>query len=810
MKLAKELRHSSEAQALSQHASGDPEGKSVDPSPYSRLIELCERLSAATARGIVEWSPQEETAFLSKRRGGSVAIRSRNRDGEEPYELVIYNPKGEKVESLVSEWAPPDDLPARWNPPLADLYRTARRQALGADRVLDDLSAELSPRRFFENWMELISATMSRFVLAFTDLVWLAPRRRAERTEVDQAPRRAPVRPPQRLARVEPPPTAAVRPSPRWGLLPVFALLSGGAVFLIAIANALSRSGRGGGTALFWFAVLAVVCYAAFRLITPEAARSERIGIVILAWITFYFVKIIKDPFLFTYSDEFIHARNAVETLATGRLFGENTILTVTPQYTGLQTVTSAVASLTGLDVFGAGLIVIGAARLIMLLGLFLLFEAVSGSSRVAGLGAFLYAANPNYVFFTAQYAYESLALPLFVLALAGVARWTKRDDGVDRRAWAVVVPVLITAVVITHHMTTYALVACLGALLLVHILFARRSAFLSPWRFVVFAVVTMILWLTFVASETVGYLTPVFTLALESAVQTISREAAPRQLFVNDSGLVVGPWGERVVTLASVALIALAVMIGLVIIRRRYRRHPVALVLAGAAAGYLGTILFRLIPKAWEIGSRASEFLFIGVAFLLAVVFVWVAERGRPRVAQGFLVGASAVLVAGGITAGWPYDLRLGLPYRVAVEEHVLEPQGSTAADWTVSHLGSGQRIGADESNARLLITRRQTPLVGSSPNVGDVILYPVLTPYMVDVLTANDIRYVVMDRRRVRDDKAVGYFFTSRRAEQAGHFPTTWTSKFDRQRGVSRIYDSGDLAIYDVGGLRFDPDFP
>lgn len=651
---------------------------------------------------------------------------------------------------------------------------------------------------------------MSRLAVAFTVVLWLAARRRARRTGAGQASRRPPVRRPSVLARIEPPLTAPVRPSPRWGVLPVFALISGDAVLLVAIANALSRSGHSGGLALFWLAILAVVGNAAFRLLKSEPSRTERIGIVIIVWLTFYLVKIIKDPFFFTYSDEFVHARNALDTIATGHLFGENTILTVTPQYTGLATVTSAVASLTGLSVFGAGLIVVGAARLVMLLGLFLLFEAVSGSSRVAGLGALLYVANPNFLFFTAQYAYESMALPLFVLVLAGIARWTRRDDGVDRRAWAVVVPVLITAIVITHHMTTYALVAFLAGLVIVHILVARQECFLAPWRFMVFAVVTMILWLVFVASETVGYLTPVFTLALESAVQTISREAAPRQLFVNESGLVVGPWGERVVTLASVVLIAIACMIGLVMIWRRYRRHPMALVLALAATGYLGTLSFRLIPKAWEIGARASEFLFIGVAFLLAVVFVWVAELGRPRVAEGFLVSASALLVAGGIAAGWPYDLRLGLPYRIAVNEHVLEPQGFTAADWTVSKLGPGQRIGADESNARLLIVRRQTPLTGSSPNVGEVIQYPALTTSMVDVLTGNDIRYVVMDRRRVRDDKAVAYFFKSRRAEQAGLFPTTWTSKFDRQPGVSRIYDSGDLAIYDVGGLRFDPEFP
>jgi hypothetical protein len=116
----------------------------VDPSPYTRLIELCQRLGTATARGAAEWSSQEETAFICKRRAGSVAVRSRDGDGEEPYELVILNPKGQKVESLLSEWSP-DDQPAEWNAALVELYRAARRQALGVDKIIDDLFAELPP-----------------------------------------------------------------------------------------------------------------------------------------------------------------------------------------------------------------------------------------------------------------------------------------------------------------------------------------------------------------------------------------------------------------------------------------------------------------------------------------------------------------------------------------------------------------------------------------------------------------------------------------------------------------------------------------
>jgi|Tabmets5t2r1_1033131.scaffolds.fasta_scaffold72936_1 hypothetical protein len=114
----------------------------MDPNPYTRLVELCERLGGATLTGQVEWAAEEDTAFICKRQSGAVAIRSRDRDGEPPYELAIYAPKGAKVEALLSEWTNEEE-PAFWNKALSDLYRAARRQALGVDKILDDLFAEL-------------------------------------------------------------------------------------------------------------------------------------------------------------------------------------------------------------------------------------------------------------------------------------------------------------------------------------------------------------------------------------------------------------------------------------------------------------------------------------------------------------------------------------------------------------------------------------------------------------------------------------------------------------------------------------------
>lgn len=111
-------------------------------SPYQRLVELSKRLQVATDAGQLEWTAEDDTTFLWTGSSGAVSVRSRDGDGEEPFELDVFSAARQKVETLTSEWRA-DEQPAPWNDPLTRLYRAARRQGLGVDRILADLLAEL-------------------------------------------------------------------------------------------------------------------------------------------------------------------------------------------------------------------------------------------------------------------------------------------------------------------------------------------------------------------------------------------------------------------------------------------------------------------------------------------------------------------------------------------------------------------------------------------------------------------------------------------------------------------------------------------
>lgn len=110
--------------------------------PQAQLVELCERLVAATIEQQVEWEAEEKTAFSCTRRSGTILVKSVDGSGEPPFELAIFNTDGAKVESALSEWAD-EERSASWNGAISNLYRAARRQALHGDRLLADLLAEL-------------------------------------------------------------------------------------------------------------------------------------------------------------------------------------------------------------------------------------------------------------------------------------------------------------------------------------------------------------------------------------------------------------------------------------------------------------------------------------------------------------------------------------------------------------------------------------------------------------------------------------------------------------------------------------------
>lgn len=599
------------------------------------------------------------------------------------------------------------------------------------------------------------------------------------------------------------------------GALAAVVLTGSAGLLVVSGGFALSRAHAGSGWAqlLFWLGLGLIVLPTAARL-TQSPTRTERVVLVLLVGALLELVTVLHDPYGFTYADEWVHEYNVQQILRTGSLFHANPIIPVTARYPGLESVTAAFASLGHLGVFVSGTLVVAAAHLVLLLALFLLVERLTGSAAIAALGSLVYMTNPNFLFWSAEFSYESLALPLALLALAATARAypgalasadARAPDVRRRREWSVVACLATAATVVTHHLTSYAL--CVALLAVCGIASLRRPARReAPWPLTVFAVAATVAWGVAVAPGTGHYLFPVLGRAFHQIVATMLGHAGARRLFGGgSSGQPAAPEWQRAFALASVGLIVSALPFGLRALWRRHRSSPYLVVLGAAAVAYIAVLPMRLVPAAWETSNRSSEFLFLGVALVLAFVRLpGRAGRAYPVVVAAFV----AVVFVGGVVAGWPPRVLLALPARSSVPGGgTVEPQPQQVARVFLRAYGPGHRVVGPEAIGReLLVNGGQTAYVTSAPFAAATLLFgDTMTLGMIETVSDHSIDYVAEDRLASGDDSMAGYFL--RDPDRGRRVDPLALAKFDSYPGVDRVVDGGDVVIYDVRALRVAP---
>jgi hypothetical protein len=205
----------------------------------------------------------------------------------------------------------------------------------------------------------------------------------------------------------------------------VVALSAATGVLVVAVAylaGHLGHAGESWANRMYWFGQLLILTPVAARLLSRRAlVASETVTLVVVLTVAEYLVKVCYSPTAFTYADELMHWRTATDVMQTGKLFTANNLLPISPYYPGLEEVTSALASITGLSVFTSGLIVAGLAHLLFVCVLFVLFRYISGSHRVAGVALLLYSSESLFQSFDSMFVYQTLALPFLGLTLLAV-----------------------------------------------------------------------------------------------------------------------------------------------------------------------------------------------------------------------------------------------------------------------------------------------------------------------------------------------------------------------------------------------------
>jgi hypothetical protein len=624
-------------------------------------------------------------------------------------------------------------------------------------------------------------------------------------------------------------------PSP-FGLLPLLLLTAGAGLVLIALGNNAAREEAAGAELLFWCGLALIYGPIACRLLSTSASRNERICLVVLMGVALFFVKVLYNPLQYPPFDELATWRQTHGVISTGQLFASNPIAAGYPAFPGLETITAALAELSGLSIFHAGVIVIGVARATLMLALFLFLERVIGSARAAGIGVAVYACNPSFLYFDAQFGHESLALLLGGTLLLVVVEWVEPARLSPRLASGLLATMVVVAcaMTITHHMTSYALSAFLICWAILAVLESRRRTikglkpavppakrlFLGSRSLVRSPTVPALLvtllaggWFIFVGGgQTTQELGSVLSGAADSVIRLIFGGSGPKTLFQGSAQSN----STLAQVLAFISVIPLLALIpwGLWKMWRVLDAAALWRALSLVALLYPITLGLRLTLSGTETSQRASEFVFVGLAFLGALLIDGLALPVRTLSRAATLVllaGAATVMFCGAFIVSTLPDARQPGPYLVGADARSVSPQGLAAARFAAGYLPGESRTLVDRSNGTLLGSYG-----GLDQILGQIHGIPVarvlfgrqLGTADEKVIRNDAIAYVVIDQRLRRELPNLGFYMEP--GEPGAYTRTRPISlaalnKFHVGDGLNRIYTNGPIAIYATTPLRY-----
>ncbi len=226
----------------------------------------------------------------------------------------------------------------------------------------------------------------------------------------------------------------------------------------------------------------------------------------------------------------------------------------------------------------------------------------------------------------------------------------------------------------------------------------------------------------------------------------------------------------------------------------------------AGSLCWYAIVLVRFAVADGSELAGRASTFVYIPASLVVAIAIsrpVFTAAMARATLASIAVFATAVVLVFDGLVNGWPpFWERLPGSYQAAGFERSVDPEGIAAAQWALSALGSGNRFAADTGNYPMMASYGyQNPI----RNVAYLYTSRQFTSADEQEASAQQLRYVLVDLRLSHLLPASGkYFPIDPNAGSYKHpLPVADLTKFNQVASIARIYDSGNIAIYDLNGF-------
>ena len=221
--------------------------------------------------------------------------------------------------------------------------------------------------------------------------------------------------------------------------------------------------------------------------------------------------------------------------------------------------------------------------------------------------------------------------------------------------------------------------------------------------------------------------------------------------------------------------------------------------------------LLVRLFASGGsELSGRMYTFVLIPVGLVCAIAidsiirgFYLNASLRRLRLSNlfgiSFGMAAATVATVGGVAAGEPsFYARLPGPFVVDAGERSIDDFNVKAGLWVATHLTPGHGVASDAATASVVANIGHQTIVN-----GEVLfLSPKWDAVDKSAASSDGVSYIVVDRRITQELPASGSYFSPdfNSGNYSSPIPSNYINKFDSVPGASRIYDNGNILIYQL----------
>ncbi|WP_420135229.1 hypothetical protein [Rhodopseudomonas sp.] len=606
-------------------------------------------------------------------------------------------------------------------------------------------------------------------------------------------------------------------------------LIVSAALLLVVLGQGAGRRGEALAPLLFWLGIALMVVPISFRIAWPDVSRGERLLLLLLLVEAMFFCRTVYSPTSFTPHDEYLHWVAADDLMTARRLFLSNPLLEVGSTYQALEILATSLADLTRLPLFASAMLLLAVLKGTFIVALFLLYEKITGSARIAAIGSLAYMGCSTFFLFEAMFSYESLGIVLCAVAFALEAA-SRSDAGPQRTKALVLVGLILCGIAVTHHLSAVYAAIYLGAVAILDLCRRggdnRREARLAVGA--VMAVALPLLWMEFRGTDITAYLGPVIESGVKTLLAKMQGVAMEPPDPLGDAKAPSQPIVMRMITLLGVLLTAIGLATGFFrslalstagssrtgwaairdVVARRWSDSRIVF-LTLLAFGFPVSVLFRLSIGGWEIGNRMGTLAFFGVGLVVAVGVVHFWQGLSPRGWRLFAPPlALSVIVLSGITSA-SLDLLRG-PYRVAADAQSVEAMAVGTARWTKEWMGPGNRFTSDRVNRLLLAGYgRQDVRLDIAPGVNSARVFGSATLSSDDfwALAKGNVDFLLVDMRLTAAPPVLGFYFEPWEPRTDKPIAVDALRKFEDIEGVGRIYDNGFIRIYDMRGMHVRP---